>query len=107
MDVIRTLFGFIGATLFALNLYYCGRILRQLSVREEETLAKFFLKPKVAWAFKFLAVSAMIFAAGMFLAGMALLYDHAVLDYASKVGSLVFFFGLVYFFRTVATATAR
>lgn len=105
MEVAETLFGVIGAGMFAVNAYYCWQILRNLAEQEETTLVMFFIRPRVSRAFKLLAVTAAVFALGMFLAGLALIYDHPLFSDTSKVGSVVFFLGLTYFFRTVSHET--
>ena len=94
---VEAAFGFIGALLLLIVIYYAKKTLEHLKEHQDVSLANFFLKEKGEKAFIFLSITAFVYALAMMVTGLDFLIGNAILLISSRsliigvIGMLLYF----------------
>ena len=107
MMPVETAFGFIGALLFLAMIYYSRKSLNHFRDHRDVSLVNSFIDERGAKAFKFLAVTAFVYAIAMMVTGMEFLYGNKVLLVLSR-GLILGVAGmLLYFIYEISKLTKK
>lgn len=107
MMPVETVFGFGGALLFLLMIYYMRMALKHFKDHEDVSMVKFFIDQRGENAFKFLAATAFVYAVAMVVTGLEFIIDDFMLLVSSRALILGVAAMLTYFIREVYLVTKK
>lgn len=107
MMPVETAFGFIGSLLFLAMIYYSWKSLNHFRDHRDVSLVKFFIDERGVKAFKFLAVTAFVYAIAMMVTGMEFLYGSRFLLISSRGLILGVATMLMYFIYQISKLTEK
>lgn len=107
MMTVEMAFGFIGSLLFLAMIYYSRKSLNHFRDHRDVSLVKFFIDERGEKAFKFLTVTAFVYAIAMMVTGMEFLYGNRILLISSR-GLILGVAGmLMYFIYEISKLTEK
>lgn len=107
MMPVETAFGFVGALFFLVMIYFSRKSLNHFRDHRDVSLVKFFIDERGGKAFKFLAITAFVYAIAMMVTGMEFLYGSQILLVSSRGLILGVAVMLMYFIYEVSELTAK
>lgn len=107
MMPVETAFGFGGAILFLMMIYYMRLALKHFKDHEDVSMVKFFIDERGEKAFKLLAVTAFAYAIAMVVTGLEFLIEDFGLLVSSRGLILAVGVMLTYFIREVYLVTKK
>lgn len=107
MMPVETVFGFGGAVLFLIMIYYMRKALNHFQDHEDVSMVKFFIDERGEKAFQLLAVTAFVYAIAMVVTGLEFIIESFVLLVSSRGLILGVAVMLTYFIREVYLVTKK